>query len=669
MLSFLLYLAVGGLFGSLAFFESVDDATEEVQQTLVNLVADLVAAPIKMGSLLEARNRLQGFIEKGLFECAELNVDGMPIAECSRKKEGLKAFSTTLALYSNLESNPKLTVYLNYDHLQNIASKRQTNFLLYLFLFGLIFLILLFMFLRKLGFEILYLSKELDGPASVKPSFIEEINVLRNSIREHLLFRKKAIELSTREEVSKQVAHDIRSPLSALNMVMGTLKDLPEDKRILIRGATQRINDIANDLLQKGKEFHSNSNLSPDPEAISKNLVLNTEFIPAMVDILVSEKRMQFREHSGIEIDIDLRDSFGAFAIINSTEIKRVISNLVNNAVEAFENRQGKIVVSVRRLDTAKLVEVAIKDNGKGIPEHILAKLGAPGISHGKEGTQSGSGIGIYHAKQTLEAFGGKLQIESKLGQGTTMRLLIPLAEAHAWFAGQIDLTGKTKLVSLDDDVSIHNIWSGRLQSLGLVKVEHVKIQSGDVFESFVKNHSTTLEGIQFLIDFELLNQSRTGLDLVEQLGIEKHAILVTSRYEEKSIQGRAQALGLKILPKSLAGFVPIVQEAPREEFDAVVIDDDDLILMTWKMSAEMNQKKLLVFKDPNDFFARQKTLNLSSPIYVDVNLANGVLGTDVAQQIGKAGFKNIFLATGYEAASITKSPFIKNIIGKDPVW
>lgn len=47
---------------------------------------------------------------------------------------------------------------------------------------------------------------------------------------------------------------------------------------------------------------------------------------------------MQYRAYSGIEIEIDLKDSFGAFANINGAELKRVISNLVNNAIEAFAN-------------------------------------------------------------------------------------------------------------------------------------------------------------------------------------------------------------------------------------------------------------------------------------------------------------------------------------------
>jgi signal transduction histidine kinase len=94
--------------------------------------------------------------------------------------------------------------------------------------------------------------------------------------------KAKSSILESLEAQSKQVAHDIRSPLSALSMIVGTLKDLPEEKRILIRNATQRINDIANGLLQKSKSTSENKILSKESQDTSS--VSTVEFIPALVD-------------------------------------------------------------------------------------------------------------------------------------------------------------------------------------------------------------------------------------------------------------------------------------------------------------------------------------------------------------------------------------------------
>jgi signal transduction histidine kinase len=475
-------------------------------------------------------------------------------------------------------------------------------------------------------------------------------------------------------EIASQVSHDIRSPLSALSMVVGTLKEIPEEKRILIRNATQRINDIANDLLQKSHKNSPDQSSSEEKfEIASKGsdskLAISTEFIPVIIDMLISEKRMQFREHSGLEIEVDLKDSFGSFAQINSNELKRVISNLVNNAVEAFQNHQGRITVGVRKITAAnnQKVEIFVKDNGRGIPKHILEKLGQMGVTHGKEGTQSGSGLGVYHAKKTAESFGGTFEIDSVEGKGTTIRIILPLAEPPTWFANKIDLTAKKYLISLDDDISIHQIWAGRLSSLGFNNIEHLRFQSGETFKHYVNSNMNKLKESIFLVDFELLNQSLTGLDIIDELGIEKYSILVTSRYEESAIQDRASRLRLPILPKALAGFVPFELQQPKEVYDWVLLDDDDLVKMTWEFAAKEYNKSLKYFRTPEELYAYKAKLDFEQKIFIDSNLSHGIKGEDVARKLFAEGFKSLYLATGYAPDQFPAMDFIKAVVGKEP--
>jgi hypothetical protein len=87
------------------------------------------------------------------------------------------------------------------------------------------------------------------------------------------------------------------------------LSSMPEDRRILIRNAVQRINDIANDLLAKGKKNNSEYvNLSVANSSKSEVILL-----PALIDRLVSEKRIQYRDKINVKIEADLRESFGDF--------------------------------------------------------------------------------------------------------------------------------------------------------------------------------------------------------------------------------------------------------------------------------------------------------------------------------------------------------------------
>lgn len=366
-------------------------------------------------------------------------------------------------------------------------------------------------------------------------------------------------------EVATQTSHDIRSPLSALSMVVGTLSEIPEDKRILIRNATQRINDIANDLLQKGKKniilplTSTEQDLTEDNPSQIEKFTGSIEYIPTLVDMLVSEKRMQYREYYDLEIAIDSNSSFGAFSMVNSIELKRALSNLINNSVEALTNHQGKVNVGVKKilLEQSEKVEIFIQDNGRGIPSSIQNKLGKMGVSYGKSGTESGSGLGIYHAKKTIDLIGGSFQIKSNKTIGTLIQIILPLSSPPAWFAKEIDLTNTKYLVSLDDDISIHQIWASKLKNSVIKNIEHIPFQSGEEFYKYVSANINKLRQTYFLIDYELLNQSNSGLDLIENLGIEKYSTLVTSHFEDPSLQIRANQLKLPILPKTLAPQIP----------------------------------------------------------------------------------------------------------------
>lgn len=466
--------------------------------------------------------------------------------------------------------------------------------------------------------------------------------------------------------LAQQVSHDIRSPLAALNMVIGTLGGIPEDKRILIRNAAQRINDISNDLLETSKKTGSYSSQETQETRVPQ---LTNEFIPALVDTLVSEKRMQFREHIGIEIEIDLKNSFGAFAMVNREEIKRIISNLINNSVEAFENFNGRIGVCVCKFteNEKAFVAISVVDNGKGIPDLVLQRIGQYGNTHGKEGGQSGTGLGIFHAKKAIENLGGQFCIKSREGNGTTVTIVLPASDVPAWCNRGIDLSNIKTLVSLDDDNSIHHLWQERINSLGIGFVGHVKFQSGDAFDKFVRLEKDKIETCLFLIDYELLNQPRNGLELINDLDIASQSVLVTSRYEEAHIQKQALISGVKILPKSLSGVVPFKIKTVDYFYDWVLLDDDELVHLMWKFAADEGNKKFLGFRNPKELFDGLQHFSLEQKIYIDSQLADGRRGEDIARELHDGGFKNIYLATGNSPELYTDLTFLRGVVGKQP--
>ena len=201
-------------------------------------------------------------------------------------------------------------------------------------------------------------------------------------------------------ELATQVAHDIRSPLAALVAFEKSQLEISEERRLMLRAAVNRINDIANNLLTQVRA-----------QTIIETSELKRELIPATVSSLITEKRMQYRSRIGVQLDLEvLSSAYGLFAKVSSSELKRVLSNLIDNAFEAIEDT-GRVRVVV--MGTDDQVKVSVHDDGVGVPDHVLAQLGV----RGNTGKEHGSGLGLYHAFKTVRAWRGDVCVRSRGGR------------------------------------------------------------------------------------------------------------------------------------------------------------------------------------------------------------------------------------------------------------
>ncbi len=384
-------------------------------------------------------------------------------------------------------------------------------------------------------------SKEIDKT-------INEVGEKITELQHELLKKERDAALG---EIATQVAHDIQSPLTALDTVTNICVDLPEQVRTLIRSVIDRIRDVANDL-NKRKEDTMDSQKA---EVSQREAVL----LSSLVSRVLSEKRMQFKERT----DLQIRDTFepscyGLFSKIDPKTFKRVISNLVNNAVEAMP-KGGLIEVGLSKNDNKPpdkdKIRITIRDNGKGIPKDVLSQLGERGFTYNKEG---GSGLGLYQARKALESWNGNLSIDSEVGQGTCVTLVLPRTAPASWFVPSLQVSQGMDAIVLDDDQSVHQTWDYRFkQELNGVNLNIRHYRSAKSFKvdcSQLEHNGSSL----FLMDYELAGEQENGLDLIESLGIAKKSILVTNRYEEKPLQQRCAKLSVGIIPKELVGYVPI---------------------------------------------------------------------------------------------------------------
>lgn len=208
-------------------------------------------------------------------------------------------------------------------------------------------------------------------------------------------FMERKIEMAN---LLESVSHDIRSPLSALNIAVSTLKGIDDDRKAIVTTATRRVNAIADSLLTRVKRSDSAFSEIDLSETIAS---------------LVAEKK--------VELSFDslkfLEEVPGPFLVsIDGVNLSRMISNLINNSVQA-----GAKSVEVRISRRGERTMIQIKDDGPGIPKAILKRIGSEPITSGKPGND-GFGLGLWSAHLFAATNRGKLKIESS-GHGTVITL------------------------------------------------------------------------------------------------------------------------------------------------------------------------------------------------------------------------------------------------------
>lgn len=467
--------------------------------------------------------------------------------------------------------------------------------------------------------------------------------------------------------IAAQVAHDIRSPLVALDAALKDTVELSEKKRVIVRHAVNRIRDVANSLLEKNRQ---QPGLAPTTVAGEP---LDVHLLSSLIDPVITEKRLQFESKPGITIDFGLiKDSYGLFARLQPVEFRRMISNLVNNAVEALGDKGA---VDVRLAHEEKTIIIIVSDDGKGIPPEILSKLGRRGETHGKAG---GSGLGLFHAKSAAEAWGGSLAITSEPGKGTSVTIRLPLAEAPAYFVGELKISPDRSILVLDDDAGVHQLWRGRFESARILEhnIEDHHFSEPEQLRAWVKGNPEKAAQAICFFDYELAGFKETGLSLAEELSLCRQTILVSSRSEESRTIAECARLGVRIIPKGLAGLVPISIGSPATESAptknpharAVLLDDDALTHMNWEDAAQANGIELKAFTSPAEFMAALGDFPKDIPLYIDSELGEGIKGENIAAELKEKGFTNICLATGHPPEKFAHLPWLK-VITKEAPW
>jgi signal transduction histidine kinase len=244
-------------------------------------------------------------------------------------------------------------------------------------------------------------------------SLVKEYNHMVDELTRSAELLARSERESAWREMAKQVAHEIKNPLTPMKLSVQHLerswKDHPEDWEKNLKKIASTMVEQIDELSSIATEF---SNFAQMPKANNVKVDLK-ERITDVIALFSKTEGMQFK---------NVFPDAGIYIYADREQISRVFINLVKNAIQSVpDGRKGLVEIHLDLADGWAVVKV--KDNGKGIPEELGDRLFQPNFT-----TKSGGmGMGLAIVKSIVENAGGAIGYETTIGSGTTFIVKFPL--------------------------------------------------------------------------------------------------------------------------------------------------------------------------------------------------------------------------------------------------
>ncbi|MBA7582007.1 Adaptive-response sensory-kinase SasA [subsurface metagenome] len=245
-------------------------------------------------------------------------------------------------------------------------------------------------------------------------SLVSEYNRMVKELTRSVEMLAKSERESAWREMAKQIAHEIKNPLTPMKLSIQQLQRAWDDKSPKWE---EYLNKFSNNLIEQIEHLSSIasefSNFAEIPK--SKGEVVN-------VITKIRKSVELFSNKGNIDFKIDLNGNNKVFIYFDKEKMVQVFSNLINNAIQSIpDDRKGEITISLDIIDEKVLVKIA--DNGSGIPKKIGDKLFEPNFTT----KTSGMGLGLAIVKNIMEDAGGRIWYETEIGTGSTFVVEMPL--------------------------------------------------------------------------------------------------------------------------------------------------------------------------------------------------------------------------------------------------
>ena len=242
-------------------------------------------------------------------------------------------------------------------------------------------------------------------------SLVTEYNAMIVELKKNSELLAQSEKEKAWREMSKQIAHEIKNPLTPMKLNIQHLQRVVKTNPDNI---SEKVDSVANVLIQQidllsniATEF---SNFGNFPETKLERIDLN--------EILQKETQL-FKISSDCKIELYTEPNL--FVMIDKEQFSRVIINLIKNAEQAIpKHRTGVIKLSAHRKE--QIIDITLEDNGIGIAKEFYSTIFLPNFTT----KNSGTGLGLAMVKNSIQNFNGHITFESELEKGTTFKITLP---------------------------------------------------------------------------------------------------------------------------------------------------------------------------------------------------------------------------------------------------
>ena len=247
------------------------------------------------------------------------------------------------------------------------------------------------------------------------------------------------------------MSHELRTPL---NVVIGFSEMLINETQFMIDAARRReyaqlINDSGHHLLSVVNGILDMSKIEAGDFPITPEAFAPAPVVEHCCELLALKAR-----DAGVVLETRISPDLPDI-VVDKRALKQVLLNLLSNAIK-FTDKGGKVLVSARSEEP--FITLVVEDNGVGISDHDLPRLGEPFFQSraSYDRRHDGTGLGLSIVKGLVTLHGGDLEIDSRLGEGTRVRVRLPLDCDQARTRGEaIRASYRPRSITTFDDIQL----------------------------------------------------------------------------------------------------------------------------------------------------------------------------------------------------------------------